>query len=89
MRQQFALDFVELLGGQANRGKHGAAIGIAILADHHITAAQVLEVVGEGAQGANDGVRVPSGLVLDALAFNRALTQEVIEVDGEFADHVK
>src|SRR6218665_2255115 len=85
VRQQFALDFVELVVGQADRWEHGPAIGIAILPDHHIAAAQILEVVGERAERADDRVRIPPGLVLDALALDRALAQQVVEVDGEFA----
>ena len=84
VRQQFALDFVELVVRQADRRKHGLAVGVAVLPDHHVAAAQVLEVVGEGAEGADDRVRVPAGLVLDALALDRALAQQVVEVDGEF-----
>lgn len=38
-----------------------------------------------GAQGAEDRVRVPTGLALDAFAFDRALAQQVGEVDGELA----
>lgn len=61
------------------------AIGVTILPDHHITAAEVFEVVGEGAHGTDDRVRIPPGLVLDALALNRALAQQVIQVDRKFA----
>lgn len=51
MRQQFALNFVRLVVGQADRRKDGLAVGIAVLPDHHVAATRVLEVVGEGAQG--------------------------------------
>ena len=51
------------------------AVGIAVLPDHHIAAAQVGEVVGEGADGAQDGIGVPARLVFDALALDRTLAQ--------------
>ena len=85
MRQQFALNLVELVVRQPHGWKHRLAIGITILPDHHITAAEVFEVVGEGAHGTDDRVRIPPGLVLDALALNRALAQQVIQVDRKFA----
>lgn len=37
------------------------------------------------AQGADDGVGVPPGLVFDAITIDRALAQQVVEVDEEFA----
>ena len=61
------------------------AIGITILPDHNITAAEVFEVVGKGAQGADDRVRIPPGLVLDALTLDRALAQQIMEIDRELA----
>lgn len=60
---------------------------IAILADHYITAAEVFEVIGKGTDGADDRVRIPSSLVLDALTLGGALAQQVIEVDGKFGTH--
>ena len=85
MRQQFALNLVQLVVLQTRWRKYGLAIGIAVLSYHHVTTAQIFKVVGIGAQGANDRVWVPSSLVLDALAFDRALTQQVGEVDGALA----
>jgi hypothetical protein len=65
------------LSASPTGGKDRLAIGVAILPDHHVTAAEVFEVVGKGAHGADDRVWIPSGLVLDALALNRALAQQV------------
>ena len=56
--------------------------------DNYITAAEVFAVVGEGTQGANVRVRIPSNLVVDALALDRALAQQVVEVDGKLG-HIK
>lgn len=81
--QQFLLDLVELVVGQTYRWEDRLAIGIAVLPDHHI-AAQVGEIIGEGTDGAQDRVGVPAGFVFDALALDRALAQQVGEVDGEF-----
>lgn len=41
--------------------------------NHHISAAKVFEVIGEGAQGADDRVRIRPGLVFDALTLDGAL----------------
>ena len=84
MRQQFALNLVELVVRQPHGWKHRLAIGITILPDHHITAAEVFKVVGECAHGTDDRVRIPTGLVLDALTLDGALAQQVVEVDGQF-----
>jgi hypothetical protein len=43
-----------------------AAVGITTLPDHYIAATQVLEVIGERAERAQNWVRNPAGLVLDA-----------------------
>lgn len=87
MRQQFALDFVELAIGEADRRVDGLAVDVTILSDHHVAIAQVLEVLGEGTQGTTDRVLVPFGFVFDALALNHALAQQVAEVDRELAVH--
>ena len=71
--KQFALNLVQLIGVQPNRRKDRLAVGIAVLPDDDVTAAQVLEIVGERAQGAHNGVRIPASLVFDAVAFHRAL----------------
>ena len=83
--QQLILDLIELAVLQAHRRKHRHSGGIAILPDHHIAAAQVLEVIGEGAKRPQNRIRVPARLVFNALAFHLPLAEEVFEVDGEFA----
>lgn len=86
--QQLLLNFVQLVVGQPHGRKHRLTMRIAILPDHHITATQVLEIVGKRAHSADDCIRIPAGFVFDALAFDSALAQQVGEVDGEFG-HVK
>ena len=86
-RQQLLLNLVELVRGQARGRENGLSVGIAILADDHIAATQVFKVVGKRAQRAEDGVRVPARLVLNALALHRALAQQVLQVDGELVRH--
>lgn len=51
--------------------------------NHDITAAPVVDVVGKGAQGADDLFRVPSSLELDPLGFNGAAVDQVVYVDGQ------
>ena len=82
--QQFLLNFVELVVGQPHGWEYRLAVDVAILPDHNITAAEVFEVVGKGAQGADDRVRIPPGFVLDAFALNGALPQQIIEINREF-----
>ncbi len=38
-------------------------------------------------QDSSDGARVPARLVFNAVALHRALVQEIVEIDGEFAGH--
>lgn len=47
-RQQFLLNFVQLIVDQTHWRKHRLAVGIEILSNHHITAAEVFKVIGKG-----------------------------------------
>ena len=71
--QQFPLDLVESAGGQADRREDGLAVLVAVLPDDDVAAAEVLEVVGEGAQRLDSGVGVPARLVLDPVPLDRPL----------------
>jgi hypothetical protein len=71
--EELALDAIELIRPEPLRRKDGSSRVVAVLADDDVSAPEVLEVVGEGADRANDGVRVPARLVLDALALHGAL----------------
>ena len=86
-RQQLLLNLVELVLGQPHRRKQRLAVLITRLPNHHITAAQVFKVIGEGAECANDGIGIPARLVFDAFTLDSALTQQVIEVDGQLVRH--
>ena len=86
--QQFLLNFVELVARQTHRRKYRLPAGIAILANHHIAAPQIFEIIGKGADRAQDGIRIPARLVLDALALDGALPQQVIEIDGQLVRHL-
>ena len=79
------LDLVDGLGIYPHRGKYGSAVFITVLADDDVAAAEILEVVGERAQGADDRIRIPTGLVLNPLAFHMTLAEKVFQVDGKFA----
>ena len=85
--QQLILDLIELVLLQAHRWKHRHPSGVAVLPDHHIAAAQVLEVIGEGTQRPQNRIWVPARLVFNALAFHLPLAEEVFEIDGEFGGH--
>ncbi len=85
--QQLLLNGVDLLRLQANRRQYRAT-GLFRNSHQHITATQVVKVIGKGAKAVQDGLRVPTCLVFNAFAFHRALVEEVIEVDGEFARHL-
>lgn len=85
VRQQFPLDFIELVIRQPDRREYRPAVVIAILPDHDIATAQVFEIVGEAAKSTNNRIRVPSGLVFDAFTLDGALTQQIVEVDRKFA----
>jgi hypothetical protein len=57
------------------------------LADDDVAAPKILEVVGKGAEGSDDRVWIPARLVLDPLPFDRALSQEILELDRKLAGH--
>ena len=84
--QQFSLYRVNRIGIDA----HGRQDWTAVLfldSQYHVTAAQIVEVVGEGADGVQHGLRIPTGFVLDALALDGPLAQQIVEVDGKLARH--
>ena len=83
--QQLLLNPVELPMRNADGRKQGSAI-LAILADDEIAAAEVFEVVGEGAKSAENRIGIPAGLEFDAFDFNDAGMQQVVDVDGQTAD---
>ena len=60
---------------------------VAVLADDDVAAAQVLEVVGKSAKRSYHGVRAPAHLVLNAVALNGSMSEQVIQVEGSFAAH--
>ena len=73
---------VEALGRQQR-------LPVALLdTQHHVAAAEIVKVVGEGADGVQHALRIPSGLVLDALALDGALAQQIVKVDRKVAGHV-
>jgi hypothetical protein len=81
--EQLVLDRIELVRIQPGRREDGHAIVIGILADDDVAAAEVGEVVRERTDRAQDRVRIPSGLVLDPFALDRALAQQILEVDRQ------
>ena len=71
--QELALDSVDLSLIKPYRRKDRPSGTVTVLPDDDVSAPEVLEVLGEGAERADDGVRVPAYLVLDALTFHGAL----------------
>ncbi len=69
------MSFQPALSKDGQAGKHRLTIGIAILADHYITAAETFKVVDKGAHSSDDRIWISYSLVLDALTFDGALTQ--------------
>lgn len=53
----------------------------------HIAAAEIVKVVGDGAECGPHGIRNPDGFVLDLLAIDCALAYRIVDVDGKFAGH--
>jgi len=64
-----------LFGLEPDGRENRLPIRVTVLSEDDIAAAQILEVVGEGAQGPDDSVGVPAGLVLDSIALHRPLAQ--------------
>src|SRR5262245_54251089 len=71
--KQFLLNPVELVRSQTYGRKDRLTVCVTILSDDDIAPAEILEIIGKRAQSLDDRVRVPTGLVLDALPFNRLL----------------
>jgi hypothetical protein len=80
--QQIFLDGVDLGGIEAHRGQHQPAPCLGN-ADQDVAAAQVVNVIGEGAEGVQDGFRVPAFLEFEALPLDGFAVQEVVDVDGQ------
>ena len=82
--QQFLLNLIELPLGNTDRRKDRLAV-LGVLSDHQVSAAEVLEVVGERREGANDGVGIPARLEFDAFNLNNAGVQQILDTDGQAA----
>ncbi len=83
--EQFPLDLVERTVRDADGREDGLAVVVALLADDDVPAAEILEVIGEGTQGADRRIGVPARLVLDAVAFDGPLSEQIFDVDRQFA----
>ena len=84
--QQLILHRVDLSGIDALRRQQRLPLAF-LDAQHHIAAAEIVKVVREGADGVQHALRIPTGLVLDTLALDGALTQQIVKIDREFACH--
>ena len=84
--QQFLLYRVDGIRTNALGRKYRVAVA-RLDTQHDVAATEVVEVVGEGADGVQHGFRVPAGLVLDALALNGTLAKQIVDVDGKCAGH--
>ena len=82
--QQFSLDFVQLVLGDANWRKDRLAVFVAVLANDDVAAAKILEVIGKRAQRADDRVRIPASLVFDPVTLNGPLPEQIFQIDREF-----
>jgi hypothetical protein len=63
--QQFLLDGVDL-GGVEAHGRQNWTPLVFRDADQDVAAAHIVNVIGEGAEGVQDGFRVPAGLEFEA-----------------------
>ena len=82
--QKFPLYFVQLVVGHTDRWENRLTVLIAVLPDDDVTAAEILKVVGEGAQRADDGIGIPAGLVFDPILLDGALPEQILQIDREF-----
>ena len=83
--QKLPLNLVEMILRDTDRRKDRLAACIAILPDDDVAAAEVLEVVGECAQRADEGIRIPPCLVFNPIPFDRALPEQILQIDRELA----
>ena len=84
--QQFLLDRIDGIWRNALGRKHWAAVAL-LDSQHDVATTEIVKVVGESADGVQHALRIPTSLVLDALAFNGALAKQVVDVDGKIAGH--
>ena len=84
--QQVLLYRIDGIGPDALGWQNWAAI-LFLDAEDDVSTAQIVEVVGEGADGVQHALRVPARFVLNAFAFDGALAKQVVYVDGQFAGH--
>ena len=84
--QEFLLNRVDVIRIDALGRQHRTA---AILLDtnQHVTAAEIVEIVREGTERLQHALRIPARLVFDALAFHRALAQQISQIDRQLARH--
>ena len=54
---------------------------------HHVSAAQIVQVVRKGTDGVQHTLRAPAGPVLDAFAFELAQPEQIVKVDGKPSGH--
>src|ERR1700683_4500925 len=80
--EQLSLNLVELSVGHADGRKYGLAV-LAVLPDDQVATAEVLEVVSEGAEGAEDGIGIPSGFEFDALDLDDTCVQERVDTNRQ------
>jgi len=80
--QDLLLDAVD--GGRVEADGREPGPSVLLLdAEHQVAAAEVVEVVGEGAQGVEHVERVPAPLELQALPTDGAAVEEGVDVEGE------
>ncbi|GJI88725.1 hypothetical protein RugamoR1_18880 [Rugamonas sp. R1(2021)] len=81
--QQFPLNLIDLIFRHPNRRSRRPTLGIAVLSDDNVAASEIFKVVGERTQGADDSIRIPPGLVFNALTLDCAVAQQILYVDRQ------
>lgn len=81
--QQCFLDVAQLRRIQSRRRHFGLSVLFAH-ADDDVAAAQIVKVVGKGADGMQHRFGIPAFFVFNPLAFHAALVQQVFDVNRQF-----
>jgi hypothetical protein len=86
--QEFALDSINLVVGDASWWKNGLTISIALLSDDNVSASEVTKVVCKCANRADDGIWVPAFFKLDPFSFDPAMMKQVFQIDRQQATRI-
>ena len=80
--ENLLLDFVYPVCRDSGRRQDGQTVPL-LDADNDITSAQIVKVIGKGAERMDDGLRIPTFLEFEALTFDSMSLKECVNIDWQ------